>query len=146
MNFWEKYALLEQELNSRRHFKIFVLVLMIQCLQSIWVSCFTWLLKMSFVNVSNVLSKCTCSSKRHFSFCSSQFTDFFSIWVFFHKHLQITGLQGKGEGISLTPHYHFHPLNKHLGISRSITAESSPLYIGGSRTRTGNLWFLSASS
>ena len=31
---------------------------------------------------------------------------FFSIWVFFHEHSQITGLQGKGEGISLTPHYH----------------------------------------
>ena len=26
---------------------------------------------------------------------------FFSIWVFFHNHLRITGLQGKGEGISL---------------------------------------------
>ena len=33
---------------------------------------------------------------------------FFSIWVFFHEHSQITGLQGKGEGISLTPHHHFH--------------------------------------
>ena len=29
---------------------------------------------------------------------------FFSIWVFFHEHSRITGLQGKGEGISLTPH------------------------------------------
>ena len=25
---------------------------------------------------------------------------FFSIWVFFHEHSRITGLQGKGEGIS----------------------------------------------
>ena len=35
----------------------------------------------------------------------------------------MTGLQGKGEGISLTPHYHFHLLHKHLDISRAITAE-----------------------
>ena len=32
---------------------------------------------------------------------------FFSIWVFFHEHSRITRLQGKGEGISLTPHYRF---------------------------------------
>ena len=25
---------------------------------------------------------------------------FFSIWVFFHEHSRITGLQGNGEGIS----------------------------------------------
>ena len=70
---------------------------------------------------------------------------FFSIWVFFHDHSRITGLQGKGEGISVTPHYHFHPLHRHLDISRAITAESSPLHIASSRTRTGNLWFPSAS-
>ena len=62
---------------------------------------------------------------------------FFSIWVFFHSHSRITGLQGKGEDISLTPHYHFHPFHKHL--------ESSPLHMGSCRTRTGNLWFPSAS-
>ena len=70
---------------------------------------------------------------------------FFSIWVFSHDHSRITGLQGKGEGISLTPHYHFHPLHRHLDISRAITAESSPLHIASSRTRTGKLWFPSAS-
>ena len=52
---------------------------------------------------------------------------FFSIWVFYHDHSRITGLQGKGEGISLTPRYHFHPLHRHLDISLTITAESSPL-------------------
>ena len=36
--------------------------------------------------------------------------NYYFIWVFFHNHSRITGLQGKGEGISLTPHYHFHPL------------------------------------
>ena len=70
---------------------------------------------------------------------------FFSIWVFFDNHSRITGLQGKGEGISLTPHYHFHQLHRHLDISGMITAESSPLHIGSSWNRTGNLWFPSAS-
>ena len=41
----------------------------------------------------------------------------FSILVFFHEHSRITGLQGKGEGISLTPHYHFHPLHRHLVLA-----------------------------
>ena len=39
---------------------------------------------------------------------------------FFHKHSRITGLQGKGEGISLTPRYQYHPLNRHLDISRPL--------------------------
>ena len=64
---------------------------------------------------------------------------FFSMWVFFHEHSKITGLQGKGEDISLTPHYHFHPLHRRLDISRAITVESSPLHIAGSQARTGNL-------
>ena len=63
---------------------------------------------------------------------ASIFLFFFFIWVFFHNHSQITGLEGKREGISLTPHYHFHPLHRHVDISRVITAESSPLHIGSS--------------
>ena len=63
---------------------------------------------------------------------------FFTISVFFHEHSRITGLQGKGECISLTPHYHFQPLHRHLNISRAIAAESSPLHIVNSRTRTAN--------
>ena len=55
---------------------------------------------------------------------------FFFIRVFFHDHSRITGLQGNGDGISLTPHYHFYPFHRHL--------ENSPLDIGSSRTRTGN--------
>ena len=50
----------------------------------------------------------------------------------------------KGEVVSLTPLYHFHPLHRHLDISRAITAESSPLHIVSSRARTGNLCFPSA--
>ena len=70
---------------------------------------------------------------------------FFSIWVFFREHSRFTGLQGKGEGISLTPHYHFHLLQGHLDVSMTIPAGSSHLRIASSRTRTGNLWFLNAS-
>ena len=58
---------------------------------------------------------------------------FCSIWIFFIDHSQVTGVQGKGEGISLTPHYHFHPLQRNLDISQVITAESSPQDIGSSR-------------
>ena len=59
------------------------------------------------------------------------------IRVFFHEHSRITGQQGKGKGFSVTPLYHFHPLHRHLDISRAITT-------GGSETRTGNLRFPSA--
>ena len=59
---------------------------------------------------------------------------FFSVRVFFHEHSRIAGLQGKREGISLIANYHFHPLHRHLDISRAITAESSPLHIASSRT------------
>ena len=51
------------------------------------------------------------------------FCFFSSILVFFHNHSWITGLQRKGEGISLTPHYHFHQVHRHLDISQAITAE-----------------------
>ena len=73
------------------------------------------------------------------------FFPFFSFWVFFHDHSQITGVKMKGEGISLSAHYHFHLVHRHFDISQAITSESSPLHIGSSQTRTGNLWFPSAS-
>ena len=70
---------------------------------------------------------------------------FFSIWVFFHEHLRFTGQQGKGEAISLSPLYQFHPLHRHVDISRAITAEGSPLHKTSRRTRTRNLLIPSAS-
>ena len=75
----------------------------------------------------------TCENLFRGTFVHSFFV-FFSIWVFFHEHSRFTGQQGKGEGIYLTPLYHFHPLHRHLDISQAITAESSPLHIAGSRT------------
>ena len=66
---------------------------------------------------------------------------FFSIWVSFHEHSRFTG-----EAIHLfnCTLYNFHPLHRHLDISRAITAGSSPLRIASSRTRTRYLWFPSA--
>ena len=46
------------------------------------------------------------------------------------------GEKGGGGGISLIPHHHFHPLSRHLDISRAITAESLPLHIPSSRSQT----------
>ena len=45
--------------------------------------------------------------------------NFFYIWVFFHDHSRIAGVYGKGEGISLTLHYLFHLLHRHLEISQA---------------------------
>ena len=70
---------------------------------------------------------------------------FFSIWVFFHKYSRNTGLRGKGNGISLTRHYHYHPLNRHSGLTRAIIAESPPLDIANSRAPAGNICFPSPS-
>ena len=58
---------------------------------------------------------------------------FFSIWVFFHDHSRITVLQEEEKATFLTPHYHFHPLQRHLDISRAITAGSSSLHTYSSR-------------
>ena len=75
--------------------------------------------RLSNIRDRSVISNCATPAEK--------VSDFFSIEVFFRNHSQITGLQGKGEGISLTPHCHFHQLHRHLYISWVITAESSPL-------------------
>ena len=77
--------------------------------------------------------------------CVFCFFFLFSTWVFFQEHSPSTGLQGKGEGIYLTPLYHFQPLHRYLDISREITAEVSPLHIASCRSRIRNLWFPSPS-
>ena len=63
-----------------------------------------------------------------------QHNNFFFIWVFFHEHSRFTGQQVKGEGISLTPLYQFHPLHMQLDISWTIAAESSLLHIASIRS------------
>ena len=65
-------------------------------------------------------------------------TFFFSFYLgFLSRTFTIHRQQGQGEAISLSPLYHFHPLHRHLDISRAINAGSSPLHIASSRTRTG---------
>ena len=68
---------------------------------------------------------------------------FFFIWIFFLE--RFTGQQRKGGAIYSTPLHYFHPLHRNLDNSRKITAESSPLHLASSRTRTRNLWLLSVS-
>ena len=55
------------------------------------------------------------------------------------------GTAGQGLAVSLTSHYQFHLLQRHLDISQLITPESSPLHIASSQTQTENLWFPGAS-
>ena len=66
--------------------------------------------------------------------CFFLFFVFLSIWVFFHELSRFTGQQTKGEGVYLTPLYHFHQLHRHLDISRATTAESPSLHIASIRT------------
>ena len=93
--------------------------------------------RLKILRKSSSLEKAAIAKVTHFFFLS--------IWVSFHEHSLITRLPGKGEGIFLTPHYHLYSLHRHLGISRAIAAGGPPLHITGSRLRTGNLWFPSAS-
>ena len=78
-------------------------------------------------------------------FGTNPYKFFFFYLGFFHDHSRITRLQGKGEGIFLAPHYQFHLLHEYLDICRAIIADSFPLHIASSQTRTGNYWFPCAS-
>ena len=69
------------------------------------------------------------------------FVFFFSLSGFFSRISWFTGQQGKGEAVSLTALYYFHPLYRRLDISQVIAAKSSPLRIAGSQTQTRNIWF-----
>ena len=66
---------------------------------------------------------------------------FFSIWVFFHKHLQSTEQQAKMGSYLLNSFLPFPSASQNLNISQAITAENLPLHIGCSQTRTKNFWF-----
>ena len=70
---------------------------------------------------------------------------FFSVRVFFKERSRFTGQRKTEKGTSLTPLYHFRPLNRNLDINCAITAGSPPLHIATSRIRTWNFWFPSAS-
>ena len=67
-------------------------------------------------------------------------THFFPSGFSFTNIHDSQGSRGRGT----TPLYNFHPLHRHLDISLVIAAESSPLHIASSWTRTGNLCLPSA--
>ena len=66
---------------------------------------------------------------------------FFISWFSFTNIHDSQDSRRKGEAISLIPLYHFEPLHRHLDNRRTITAESLPLHIATSSTRTKKLWF-----
>ena len=70
---------------------------------------------------------------------------FFFCLDFLSQTFTIHRAAGERGSIYLTPLYHFHPLLRHLGVSRATAAENSPLRIASSWARTGNLWFSCAS-
>ena len=91
---------------------------------------FRFAFKTSFGHLQDVLARCLAclekTSSRHLVDVFLPIGNdimlliFFFIRVFFHNHSQTTGMKGKGEGISLTPHHHFQPLRRHLDISRAM--------------------------
>ena len=68
-----------------------------------------------------------------FKVASCPHIHFFQL-CFLSRTLTIHSQQRKGEAISIGPQDHFHPFHRRLGISRSITAASSPLHIASSQT------------
>ena len=56
------------------------------------------------------------------------------VLVYLSRTFSIHRTPEEGERyLSLTPHYHFHPLHRHLGISQVITVERLPLHIDSNR-------------
>ena len=76
---------------------------------------------------------------------SSSISDFFFYLGFLLQPFTNHRTAGEGGGHFLNSSLRLHLLHRHLDISWVITAESSPLHIGSSWTRIGNLWFPSAS-
>ena len=69
---------------------------------------------------------------------------FFFYLGFFSRTFTIHGTAGEGEGYLFNSSLPLS-LHRHLDIGWAIAEGSSPLHIAGSRNRTGNRWFLSAS-
>ena len=98
---------------------------------------------------SNFISSCLFSLlERSFSFFIISFTpnvnfNCLPLLPFLASGFSFTNIHdsqdNKGRGrIFLN---HFHPLHRHLDISRAITAESSLLHIARGKTQTRNPWF-----
>ena len=78
-------------------------------------------------SISDVLS---CPSDTLIFFISFLYLGFLS------RKFMIHMTAGGGEGYFSKSSFSLHPLYRHLDISRMINAESSPLHITSSRTRT----------
>ena len=70
---------------------------------------------------------------------------FFFYLGFLSQTFTINRTAGEGGEYLLNSSLPLPPDSKTLGISQATTAESSPLHIASSRTRTKNLWFPGAS-
>ena len=91
-----------------------ILMHILTVLQTIVFFLFLFFLCSTFLKGSN--SSCNQNNLNTYSYCTSNLYLFFSfsICVFFHGYSRTTELQGKGEGISSTPHNHFHPLRRNF--------------------------------
>ena len=97
----------------------------LRCLTGFWVCLCRGLILKANVKLDHEIGLVEQSMQQSLLFCLI----FFSIRLFFYDHSRISGLQGKGECVSLTPHYHFYPFQRHSGISRVIAAEGTHLCI-----------------
>ena len=98
------------------------------------------------IKISARHKKVFCDPSKIFRNASRVINVYLKYFVFYLAFLSRTFMihreQGKEEAFFLTP---LHHLNRHLNISRSITAGNLLRHIASSRTRTGNLWFWSVS-
>ena len=72
-------------------------------------------------------------------------SDFFFLQSFLSRPFTNHRTAEEGRGYFFSSSLSLHPLHRQLNISRAVTARRSPLHLGSSWTRTGNLWFPSAS-
>ena len=88
----------------------------------------------------NISAKCSIFDLWWIRFCLSKPSYFFQS-RFSLTNIHISQTAGEGGG-----YFRNCPLHRHLDISLAITAESSPLHIARSRTRTRNIWIPGANT
>ena len=74
--------------------------------------------------MSNIYNKKDMSFSAFSDIFDKSFSFFLFFYLFFYEHSRLTGQQGKGDAISLTPLYPFHSFHRHLYISLTIIAHS----------------------
>ena len=99
----------------------------------------------SFINTTCIYSNITSVLLREMHIMTTLLCIYFLFRYSFTNIHDSQDNRGRGEAISLTPLYHFHPLHRHVDTSWTITAESSPLHIANTPSQTGDIWFPSTS-